>query len=137
MEFLSLRHRRPSQSNGSLAARSEKRQLFSQAIFINRLTFLDLTRRAHAKALYYLGALKFSLYVLLLVGASFFLISIQEAKKQFKLSCPCSSNKHVTKLSRFQFTKSRNNRQYVYMGLEIKGAINCTMQRLFPRVFAI
>lgn len=72
MEFLSLRHRRPSQSNGSLAARSEKRQLFSLAIVINTLSVLDLTRRAHAKALYYLGALKFSLYVLLLVGASFF-----------------------------------------------------------------
>ena len=102
MEFLSLRHRRPSQSNGSLAARSKKGQLFSQAIVINTLSFLDLTRRAHAKALYYLGALKFSLYVLLLVGASFFLMSIKEDKKQFKLSCPCSCNKHVTKFSRFQ-----------------------------------
>ena len=101
MEFLSLRRRRPSQSNGSLAARSQKRQLFSQAIVINTLSFLDLTRRAHAKALYYLGALKFSLYVLLLVGASFFM-SIQEAKKQFKLHFPCSSNKHVTKFSWFQ-----------------------------------
>ena len=83
MEFLSLRHRRPSQSNGSLAARSEKRQLFSLAIVINTLSFLDLTRRAHAKALCYLRALKFSLYVLLLVGASFFLV--QEAV-QTKLS---------------------------------------------------
>ena len=72
MEFLSLRCRLPSWSNGSLAERSKKRQLFSQAIVINRLTFLDLTRRAHAKALYYLGALKFSVYVLLLVGARFF-----------------------------------------------------------------
>ena len=103
MEFLSLRRRCPSRSNGSLAARSKKRQLFSQAIVINTLSFLDLTRRAHAKALHYLGALKFSLYVLLLVGASFFFFkSIQEAKKQFKLSCPCSSNKHVPKFSRFQ-----------------------------------
>ena len=29
-------------------------------------------------------------------------MSIQEAKKQFKLSFPCSSNKHVTKFSQFQ-----------------------------------
>ena len=75
MEFLSLRCRRPSRSNGSLAARSEKTQLFSQAIVINTLSFLDLTRRTHAKALYYLGAVKFSLYVLLLVGASFFYVN--------------------------------------------------------------
>ena len=80
MEFLSLRRRLPSRSNGSLAERSEKRQLFSQAIVINRLTFLDLTRRAHAKSLYYLGALKFSLYVLLLVGASFFLCQFKKPR---------------------------------------------------------
>ena len=62
------------------ARRDSLRQLFSLAIVINTLSFLDLTRRAHAKALYYLGALKFSLYVLLLVGASFFFyVNIQEA----------------------------------------------------------
>ena len=74
---------------------------FTGYSYLNTLmSFKDLTRRAHTKALYDLGALKFSLYVLRLVGASFFM-SIHEAKKWFKLSFPCSSDEHITKYSWF------------------------------------
>lgn len=49
---------------------------FTGYSYLNTLmSFKALTRRAHAKALYDLGALKFSLHVLRLVGASFFYVN--------------------------------------------------------------